>query len=87
VDLLPPDLRAFVRKDLLLKAWRKVGQIDVSRGGGDGHVVAFPADQLNDQVLGPRCSGGDDLRPAVSLFKTYSELDVVPSFVEVVPSG
>ena len=66
MDLLSTNLSTFVCKDLLLKAWRKVGQIDVGGSCGDGHVIAFPADQLNDQVLGPWCGGGDHLRSVVS---------------------
>ena len=56
IDLLPPKLGSLVLQDLLPEAWGEVVEVGVGRGGCQVNVVAFPADQVNNQVF--RLGGG-----------------------------
>ena len=51
-------------------------------------IIALPANQLDDQVLGARGGGAYKTCLPVSIhLQAHAEHDLVPRFLQVVPSG
>ena len=88
VDLLLAELGPLVLHDLLAEVVRQVVDVGVGRGGRQVDIIALPANQLDDQVLGARGGGAYQAGLPVGVhLQAHAEHDLVPRFLQVVPSG
>ena len=88
IDLLLAELRPLVLHDLLSEVVRQVVDVGVGRGGRQEDVIALPAHQLDDQVLGARGGGAYQAGLPVSVhLQAHAEHDLVPRLLQVLPSG